>query len=36
LSYKGYGKRKPIASNKTPVGRKKNQRVEIKVLSMNG
>jgi len=36
LSYKGYGKRKPIASNKTPVGRKKNQRVEIKILSMNG
>jgi len=36
LSYKGYGKRKPIASNKTLVGRKKNQRVEIKILSMNG
>jgi len=36
LSYKGYGKRKPIASNKTPVGRKKKQRVEIKILSMNG
>jgi len=36
LEYKGYGKRKPIASNRTAVGRKKNQRVEIKILSMNG
>ena len=36
LKYKGYGKRDPISSNKTAVGRKKNQRVEIKILSMNG
>lgn len=36
LQYKGYGKRFPIASNKTPVGRKRNQRVEVKVLSFNG
>ena len=30
--YKGYGKRKPIASNATREGRKRNQRVEIKIL----
>jgi len=36
LEYKGYGKRNPISSNKTAGGRKKNQRVEIKILSMNG
>ena len=34
LNFKGYGKRKPIASNKTPAGRKKNQRVEIKILKI--
>lgn len=34
LEFKGYGKRKPIASNKTKDGRKRNQRVEIKILSM--
>lgn len=34
LEFKGYGKRKPIASNRTKEGRKKNQRVEIKILSM--
>ncbi len=33
VQYKGYGKRKPIASNQTKNGRKKNQRVEIKILS---
>ncbi|MBK8721743.1 MAG: OmpA family protein [Saprospiraceae bacterium] len=32
--YKGYGKRNPIATNNTLEGRKKNQRVEIKILSM--
>ena len=32
LRYKGYGKRNPIESNKTKIGRKKNQRVEFKVL----
>ncbi len=34
LEFKGYGKRKPISSNRTREGRKKNQRVEIKILSM--
>lgn len=32
--YKGYGKRKPKFTNKTKEGRKKNQRVEVKVLSI--
>lgn len=36
LTYKGYGKRNPIASNATPVGRKRNQRVEIKVMGFRG
>lgn len=36
LSYKGYGKTKPIASNNTTGGRRKNQRVEIKILSTDG
>ena len=35
LSPKGYGKRNPIASNKTLAGRKKNQRVEIKILAID-
>ena len=35
LQFKGYGKRKPIADNNTKSGRKKNQRVEIKILSVN-
>lgn len=34
LKYKGYGKRDPIATNLTPEGRKRNQRVEIKILSL--
>ena len=34
VSYKGYGKRKPIASNSTAAGRKRNQRVEMKILSI--
>jgi len=33
LTYKGYGKRFPIASNDTAEGRKKNQRVELKIIS---
>jgi outer membrane protein OmpA-like peptidoglycan-associated protein len=36
LSYKGYGKRKPVAPNSTKEGRMKNQRVEIKILSFGG
>lgn len=36
LKYKGYGKRIPLATNKTVEGRKRNQRVEIKILSLNG
>ena len=36
VSYRGYGKRQPIASNDTPEGRAKNQRVEIKVLNTDG
>lgn len=34
LSYKGYGKRKPLMSNKTKLGRKRNQRVEIKIINI--
>jgi outer membrane protein OmpA-like peptidoglycan-associated protein len=36
LQYRGYGKRIPIESNQTVMGRQKNQRVEIKILSFNG
>lgn len=32
--YRGYGKRQPIYSNLTPEGRRKNQRVEIKILNI--
>ena len=34
ISFRGYGKRKPIATNGTAEGRKKNQRVEIKIISI--
>ncbi len=33
LQYKGYGRREPVATNRTPTGRMRNQRVEIKILS---
>ena len=32
--YKGFGKRKPIFTNKTKDGRRKNQRVEVRILSI--
>jgi len=32
IKYRGYGKSKPLASDRTMEGRKKNQRVEIKIL----
>ncbi|WP_235297264.1 OmpA family protein [Portibacter marinus] len=35
VEYKGYGKRKPIATNKTKEGRRRNQRVEITILNVN-
>jgi outer membrane protein OmpA-like peptidoglycan-associated protein len=34
LFYKGYGKRKPIANDSSPEGKRKNQRVEIRILYM--
>jgi outer membrane protein OmpA-like peptidoglycan-associated protein len=34
ITFKGYGKQRPIASNKTHLGRQKNQRVEIKILKL--
>ncbi len=34
IASKGYGKREPIATNSTVVGRRKNQRVELKVLEI--
>lgn len=36
VQFKGYGKKYPIETNATPEGRKRNQRVEIKILSING
>ncbi len=35
ITYKGLGKRKPIASNRTKEGRKKNQRVEFKITKID-
>ena len=32
ISWKGYGKTQPIADNDTLAGRKKNQRVELKII----
>lgn len=34
VQFKGYGKEKPIDTNETAAGRKRNQRVEIKILNM--
>lgn len=34
LSYKGYGKRNPITKSKSIEARKRNQRVEIKILAI--
>lgn len=34
LAYRGYGKRKSIASDATQEGRLKNQRVELKIISI--
>ena len=34
VRYKGYGKRKPLASDATREGRRKNQRVQIKILEV--
>lgn len=36
IKYKGYGKRRPKGRFNTAEGRRRNQRVEIKILSMNG
>ncbi|MEZ5039868.1 MAG: OmpA family protein [Saprospiraceae bacterium] len=35
LQTRGYGRREPIADNTTRQGRQQNQRVEIKILSIN-
>ncbi len=35
LEVKGYGKRKPIATNKTKIGRAQNRRIEIIVILKN-
>ncbi len=32
--YKGYGKRKPLFTNRTEFGRRRNQRVEIKIIRL--
>lgn len=34
VEYKGYGKREPLTESKSSAARKKNQRVEVKILSM--
>ncbi len=34
LTFKGYGKREPITDDKSRVGKRKNQRVEVKILSI--
>jgi outer membrane protein OmpA-like peptidoglycan-associated protein len=34
ISYKGYGKSRPVASDETTEGRKKNQRVEMTIVEI--
>jgi outer membrane protein OmpA-like peptidoglycan-associated protein len=34
ISYVGYGKRKPLTEDRTTAGRRKNQRVELKVIEI--
>ncbi len=36
ITHKGYGKTQPVATNNTKAGRRQNQRVEIKILSLGG
>ena len=36
ITAEGYGKTQPIADNDTASGRKRNQRVEIKIISIGG
>lgn len=36
IEYRGYGWKMPIEPNTTPEGRRKNQRVEVKIVNMNG
>lgn len=33
MTYKGYGKAQPVATNDTPEGRQENRRVEFKIIS---
>lgn len=34
ISYKGYGKREPLTESRSASARKKNQRVEVKILAL--
>lgn len=34
IQFKGYGKRRPIADNTTDLGRRRNQRVEAKIIEL--
>ena len=36
VKYKGYGWTKPVEPNTTPEGRKRNQRVEVTILTFGG